>query len=293
MVHNPIASVMSILALTLLLSSAVLHALWNLLLKRSEEKFIAMGWQVIIGSLATIPVLYFTGLPPRSIWLFVIISTILEAIYFGLLTSAYNDHDFSLIYPVARGAAPALVVIWSALFLDEIPSVGGFVGIVMIIGGLIIIGITSSSQHQAGKPHLRGILMALSVALVISIYTLVDGYAVKHSPALPYGLGLFFLMPIFTTPLIVRHYGWQPMLATFRAQVWRLVLVGVLALVAYLSALSAYSIAPVNYSEAIREVSVVLGAFMGWYFLGEQMGKFRTLGALVIFGGIVLITIFG
>jgi len=284
---------MSILALTLLLSSAVLHALWNLLLKRSEEKFVAMGWQVIIGSLVAIPILYFTGLPPQSIWLFVIISTILEAIYFGLLTSAYNDHDFSLVYPVARGTAPALVVIWSALFLDEIPSVGGFIGIVMIIGGLIIIGITSYTQRQEGKPHLRGILMALSVALVISIYTLVDGYAVKRSPALPYGLGMFFLMPIFTTPLIIRHFGWRSMLATFRSQVWRLVLVGVLALVAYLSALFAYSIAPVNYSEAIREVSVVLGAFMGWYFLGEQMGKVRIIGALVIFGGIVLIAILG
>jgi drug/metabolite transporter (DMT)-like permease len=49
----------------------------------------------------------------------------------------------------------------------------------------------------------------------------------------------------------------------------------------------------VNYSEAIREVSVVMGAFAGWYFLGEQMGKIRILGALVIFSGIVMIAVFG
>jgi drug/metabolite transporter (DMT)-like permease len=284
---------MPALAIALLLSSAALHALWNLLLKKSQEKYLAMGWQVIIGSIVSIFTLFFIGLPPRSMWFFVLISTILEAIYFGILTYAYNDNDFSLVYPVARGAAPALVVIWSALFLNEIPSIGGLLGIFMIVCGLAIIGATSLLQNPTGKPHFRGIGIALSVALVISIYTLVDGFAVKHGPPLPYGLSLFMLMPVFTTPLIVRHYGWEHSLKTFKDQPARLILVGILAVVAYLSALFAYSIAPVNYSEAIREVSVVMGAFAGWYFLGEQMGKIRILGAVVIFAGIVMIAVFG
>ena len=284
---------MPTLAIALLLTSAALHALWNLFLKQSQEKYLAMGWQVIIGSIVSIFALIFIGLPPRSMWLFVLSSAILEAIYFAILTYAYNDHDFSLVYPVARGAAPALVVIWSALFLGEIPSAGGFLGIVLIVCGLAIIGATSLLQNQANKPHLRGIAIALSVALVISIYTLVDGYAVKNGPALSYGLSLFVLMPLFTTPFIFRHYGWEHSLNAFREQPRRLILVGILAVIAYLSALYAYSIAPVNYSEAIREVSVVMGAFAGWYFLGEQMGKIRILGALVIFAGIVMIAIFG
>jgi drug/metabolite transporter (DMT)-like permease len=284
---------MPALAIALLLTSATLHALWNLLLKQSREKYLAMGWQVIISSILSVFALFFTGLPPRSMWLFVLISVTLEAIYFGLLTYAYNDHDFSLVYPVARGAAPALVVVWTALFLGEIPSGGGLLGIVMIVCGLAIIGATSLLQDQAGKPQLRGIAIALSVALVISIYTLVDGYAVKHGPALSYGLSLFTLMPVLTTPLIVRHYGWEHMFKAFRDQPARLVLVGFLGVVAYLFALFAYSIAPVNYSEAIREVSVVMGAFAGWYFLGEKMGKIRILGAVVIFAGIAMIAIFG
>lgn len=284
---------MSVLALALLLTSAFLHALWNLLLKKSDEKYLAMGWQVIIGSIFSIIAIFFIGLPPRTMWLFILVSTILEAIYFAILTYAYNDHDFSLIYPVARGAAPALVLIWSALFLNEIPSLGGLLGIALIVCGLAIIGVTSLLQNHTGKPHLRGIIIALSVALVISIYTLVDGFAVKHGPALPYGLSLFILMPIFTTPLIVRHYGWEHSLKAFKDQPGRLILVGILAVIAYLSALFAYSIAPVNYSEAIREVSVVMGAFAGWYFLGEQMGKIRIIGAVVIFAGIILIAVLG
>lgn len=284
---------MPTLAIALLLTSAALHALWNLLLKQSREKYLAMGWQVIIGSMVSFVALFFIGLPPRSLWILIIISTFLEAIYFAILTYAYNDHDFSLVYPVARGAAPALVVIWTAVFLGEIPSTGGLIGILLIVCGLIIIGATSLLQNHSGKPHFRGILISLSVALVISIYTLVDGYAVKQGPALSYGLSLFVLMPIFTTPFIVHHYGKDRTIKGFWDHPARLILVGILAVIAYLSALFAYSIAPVNYSEAIREVSVVMGAFAGWYFLGEQMGKIRILGAIVIFVGIVMIAVFG
>ena len=197
------------------------------------------------------------------------------------------------MYPVARGTAPALVVLWSFLFLHEIPSAGGFIGIVIITFGLVIIGSTSFFQPHEGKLQIKGIAIALLIALVISTYTLIDGFAVKHGPALSYGLTMFLLVPVLTTPIVVRHYGWERFIAGRHWQPARLILVGFLGVIAYLFALFAYSIAPVNYSEAIREVSVVIGAFAGWQFLGEKLGKIRVLGATVIFAGIVLIAVFG
>src|SRR5512137_111084 len=151
---------MPLIAIALLLTSAALHALWNLLLKQSPDKYIAMGWQVIISGIMSVLVLFFTGLPPRSMWLFALISMTLEAIYFVLLSLAYSNHDFSLVYPVARGAAPALVVIWSILFLGEIPSAGGFIGIATIICGLVIVGMTNLFQPHEGKPQFKGIAIA-------------------------------------------------------------------------------------------------------------------------------------
>jgi drug/metabolite transporter (DMT)-like permease len=284
---------MPILAIALLLTSAALHAFWNLLLKQSSEKYIAMGWQVIISGILSVIALFFTGLPPRSMWLFAALSMTLEAIYFLLLSFAYSNHDFSLVYPVARGAVPALVVLWSIVFLHEIPSTGGFIGIALIICGLITIGTTSFFQPHEGKPQFKGIAIALSIAFVISIYTLIDGFAVKHGPVLPYALSMFTLVPVLTTPVIVRHYGWKHFIEAGQRQPARLVLVGILGPIAYLFALFAYSLAPVNYSIAIREVSLVMGAFAGWQFLGEKLGKIRVLGAAVIFAGIVLIAVFG
>ena len=226
-------------------------------------------------------------------WIYALISMVLEAIYFVLLSLAYSDHDFSLVYPVARGAAPALVVLWSILFLHEIPSTGGFIGIATIVCGLVVIGATGFFQPHEGKLQVKGIAIALSIALVISFYTMIDGFAVKHGPALPYGLVMFTLLPVLTTPVIVGHFGWDRIIEARRRQPARLILVGFLGVIAYLFALYAYSLAPVNYSEAIREVSVVMGAFAGWQFLGEKLGKIRILGAAVIFTGIVLIAVFG
>ena len=106
---------MPVAALLLLITSASLHALWNLLLKRSQEKYSAMGWQVIISGVFAFFLLLFTGLPPRSMWIFALISMALEAVYFILLSNAYSDHDFSLVYPIARGTAPAFLMLWSSV----------------------------------------------------------------------------------------------------------------------------------------------------------------------------------
>src|SRR4030095_11783379 len=98
------------------------------------------------------------------------------------------DHDFSLVYPIARGTAPAFLMLWSILFLREQPSAGGILGISMIVCGMVIIGATSLIQSRGGKLHIKGVVTALSVALIISLYTLIDGTAVKHGPPLPYAL---------------------------------------------------------------------------------------------------------
>lgn len=280
-------------ALLLLFASASLHALWNLLLKRAQEKYITMGWMVLLGGVFSGILLLFIGLPPRSLWTYIAVSTALEAVYFILLSNAYTDHDFSLVYPIARGTAPAFLMVWSVLFLREDPTPGGILGILLIVGGMIVIGTTSLVQTQGRRVRLTGIFTALTVALVISLYTFVDGSAVQNSSPLPYALTMFALVPILTTTYNLRRFGWKRFLSAWDGPRLPLILASILGVVAYLLALFAYTIAPVSYSGAIREMSVVIGAFLGWQFLGEEMGGMRVLGSIIIFAGILTIAIFG
>lgn len=284
---------MPIPAILLLIASASLHALWNLLLKQSQEKYIAMGWQVILSGVFAFILLLFIGLPPRSMWVFAIFSMTLEAIYFILLSNAYSDHDFSLVYPIARGTAPAFLMLWSILFLHENLTTGGMIGVGLIVCGMIIIGATSLIQARGSRLHIKGIVTALTVALVISLYTVIDGTAVKNGSPLSYALTMFMLVPIITTTFNVRRFGWKRFASAWNGPRFPLIFAAILGVVAYLFALFAYTIAPVSYSGAIREMSVVIGAFLGWQFLGETMGGMRVVGSIIIFAGILTITLFG
>jgi len=284
---------MSVSALLLLFISALLHALWNLLLKQAREKYIAMGWQVLLSGVFSFILLLFVGFPPRSMWIFAVISMVLETIYFSLLSRAYIDNDFSLVYPIARGTAPAFLMAWSVLFLREKLTTGGMAGVGLIVCGMILIGATSLLGRHKNKFQMKGVFLALMVALTISLYTLVDGSAVKNGSPISYGLMMFMMIPLLITPYNLRRHGWRDFIAVWKTSRLLFTAGAVLGVTAYLIALFAYSIAPVSYSGAIREVSVVIGAFFGWQFLGEKMGGMRVFGAIVIFAGILVIAIFG
>jgi drug/metabolite transporter (DMT)-like permease len=284
---------MPIFAISLLFGSAILHTSWNLLLKQAGEKYIATWWAILIGSGICLPLLFLTGFPTREIWPLLFASVLLEAVYYITLSRAYGDGDFSLVYPLARGTAPALITIWSVLFLGEELTRGGTLGLGIIILGLFMLGGANLFQHHLEKPHLRGVVLALSLAVLISLYSTIDGAAVKRTPAFSYAVILFFLSPVLTSPLMFRYYGWQ-VLRTELASHWvRISSIGLLTVGAYLLALVAYSMAPVSYVGAVREVSIVMGALAGWLFLKEQLGGWRVLGSLVIFCGILVIAIYG
>lgn len=284
---------MPILAILLLLSGAVLHTAWNLILKQSRDKYIASWWMVVTGGIIALFTLLFTGLPVREMWKFAVFSILAEALYFITLSYAYHDNEFSLIYPIARGAAPAFLALWSFLFLGEKPTGGGLLGLGLIISGLLIIGISTLARANVTRLHFKGVAVAVFLAMLISIYSAIDGAAVKNGHAVAYVMTMFTLVPIPISPFIVRQYGWRRLWQEFREQGFRLLLTGVLGVVAYMLAVLAYSLAPLSYSGAIREVSVVFGAIAGWWFLKERLGAMRVLGAIVIFGGILVIAYFG
>jgi len=104
---------------------------------------------------------------------------------------------------------------------------------------------------------------------------------------------MFASVPILTTSYNLHRYGWKQFVAAWNGPRLPLILTAILGVAAYLLALIAYSFAPLSYSGAIREVSVVIGAFLGWQFLQEEMGTTRVLGSIVIFVGILITALFG
>ncbi len=139
------------LALALVIVAAALHAGWNLLLKQVDEKYIVNWWSVLFSAALSLPVIFAGGLPQPEAWPLLIASALTEVAYMAALAAAYNLSDFSLVYPVARGAAPAFLALWSILFLGERLTLTGAAGLALVIGGLMLVGSNELLQKRAPK----------------------------------------------------------------------------------------------------------------------------------------------
>ncbi|HET8840233.1 MAG TPA: DMT family transporter [Ktedonobacteraceae bacterium] len=285
---------MPLSALGLLLIAACLHTTWNLLIKRAGEKLIFTWWALIIGLLCFSPLLIQLGSFPLSIWPYVLASALMEVIYYFVLLKAYEYGDFSLVYPMARGAAPALLTLWAVLFLRERPALSGFVGIALLVLGLVIVGGTSWwKQRKTSSIAMVALGLALVTACCVSIYSAIDGAAVRKVAPLPYTVLVIGLSGVMLTPLMIVRYGKKALLAEMQRNWRRIILVSILTLLTYMLVLLAYSFSSVSYGGAVREISVIFAALAGWYWLGESFGLIRLVGAAFIFVGVLIIALAG
>jgi len=285
---------MPLTALGLLLAAAMMHTIWNLLVKRAKEKQVFIWCSLIVGIIIFSPLLLTSPLLLVTTWPYLISSALAEAIYYITLIRAYENGDFSLVYPMARGAAPAFLLILATFFLGERPRFFGLIGIALLVFGLIIVGgKTWWTLRKTSGFSKSALALALGVACCISIYTAIDGAAVHHVSPLPYTVLVIALAALFITPAVVKRYGNDAIADEWRANWLRITLVGLFTLLAYMLALKAYTIARVSYAGAVREISVVFAAFVGWRWLGESFGAIRLVGALFIFAGILVIAFAG
>ena len=293
-------------ALALLLTAALLHAGWNFALKRSTDRQLTIWWAMVASSVCALPLILFGPQLPARAWALAAVSAVVEAVYLLTLSIAYRHGDFSVVYPIARGAAPAFLTIWATLFLSQPPSAVGLAGILVLVAGLITVG--ASGAPTAGSfRDLSGVGLALFVALSISVYSVIDGAAVQFAPAVPYTALVFALTTLAMAPFVLLparsrnldgsskdgeglsgpRRAWAAWLAGWP----KMTLIGLMSLAAYALVLIVYSFVPVSYAGAIREVSVVFAALAGWRWLGEGFGRRRLAGSAVIFAGIVIIAL--
>lgn len=285
---------MTIGSVGLLLGAALLHAIWNLLSKQTPERYLIAWWSLIISTLVFAPALLFTAPLPPAAWPYALASAACEAAYFGLLARAYTSGDFSLVYPIARGTAPALLALWAILFLGETLSVSGLIGIFVIVCGLMIAG-GSAWWHARGvvRTQRSSIITAGGVAVCISLYSVIDGAAVQLAHPVTYIVITFGLTALGMAPIMGARYRPALMIGTLRRFWQPISLIGILTMIAYLLVLWAYALAPVSYGGAIREISIVFAAFLARWWLREAVGQARIGGALLIFAGIMLIAVAG
>lgn len=273
------------IALVLILVSAAVHAVVNILTKGARDKY-AMRLLIGVFSAAIVaPALFFVPLPRGLAVALLAATAFVHAFYELLLVKSYESAAFSAVYPVARGTGPLFTVLGAILILGEHPPTLQIVGILSVCGGVIAIGIS----HRASEDVSRGLAYALATGFTIGCYTLIDASGVRAVPN-PFSYLLWFFVAHGACVLITAPgIRGRRVIDEARRQ-WKLgVLLGFLSIVTYGSAMLAWSFGATAQLAALRETSVLFGTALAMRFLGEPMTVRRWSAAGAIAAGAVLL----
>jgi drug/metabolite transporter (DMT)-like permease len=284
-------------ALILVLASAICHASWNFLLKRSEHKVAFLGSAGIVGALIlagpALAVVAINGIGATAIALG-LITACLHGVYGLSLARGYQLGDLSSVYPVSRGVGLALIPIGAALLLDESISALAVLGISLIAAGVYAIHIEPHAVRDLAGP-LRALSgpagrAALLTGGLIAIYSLWDKNALDELS--PVVLNQFAMTghAVITTAVALSLSS-SHVRAEWRARPGSIVLAGIFIQLAYLLVLAALETSRVSYIGPAREIGIVFGALLGVVFLGEGFGLWRVWASLIIVAGVVTLAL--
>jgi drug/metabolite transporter (DMT)-like permease len=266
-------------AFLLALAAAALHAGWNILVACAQDVRAATTVAVCLSVVLFAPVAVATWDVEAAAAPWLALSATLELAYFALLTAAYRTSDVSLVYPIARGVAPVLVLVGASL-AGAILGALQAVGVVVVGAGVLLV------RGPRGHADRRGVLLALAIALTIAGYTLADNEGIEHASAIAY-LELV-LAPVAIIALLA--YGATGRIASVRAEIGPAsVAAAVASFGAYALVLAALERAPAASVAAVRETSVLFAVVLGAVVLNERVTRVRVLGAALVVVGVAFV----
>jgi drug/metabolite transporter (DMT)-like permease len=287
---------MSNLAFTLIVISAVMHAIWNLLVKRSCHKTVFIWWMFVASFglfTATIPFLpEVFHWPGTETLLMVGIGAVCYVLYHLLNGRAYQDGDLSIVYPLTQ-TSMIYVPIWGVMLLGERLSVTGVSGILLVILGTFSVQMQRISFLELARPFRdlksASVRASLSAGFIYSIGSIAEKTGVRLYPPLYFTYFLVFSMLLLMTINLCRS-KYRPLIgAEFRAN-WQAILIsGPVVMASFLTFRYGLNLSPVGYAVPVRQVSIMVGVLIGILFLREAFGKIRLWSALLILAGAVLI----
>src|SRR5262249_56275830 len=185
-----------------------------------------------------------------------------EALCYLAIAGACRTGGLSVVSPLARGTAPVLVFLWTALLLRERPSLGGVAGIGLIAVGLAVINLPRAGawRHVVRSLGQAAPRWALAAGLCISLYTTLDKVAVGLTGALLYTYLAMTLTLLWLTPATLRAVGWGGLVREWRSARLGSALAGLSAMAAYGTVLFVMRRGePASYVGAVREITVLFG----------------------------------
>lgn len=287
---------MSFLALSLILLAAILHATWNLLVKKVAGGVTFQWLFGVLSSVLYLPLVFILIVSSRPVFgarelVFVGGSSLLHSLYYFVLQRGYRAGELSLVYPLARGSGPLVATAAAIVFFGERPGVIALSGMMLVVSGVFILTGGTLHPQSGGTESGKAVSYGLMTGVVIACYTLWDKYSVSTVaiPPLLLDWGANMGRTLLLAPAAALR--WEEVRATWQTHRAATLGVAVLNPLAYILVLTALTFTPVSYVAPAREISILIGALMGVRLLSEKHPHTRLAGAIAMMAGVCALVI--
>tara|TARA_B100000131_G_scaffold250722_1_gene244139 strand:- start:101 stop:943 length:843 start_codon:yes stop_codon:yes gene_type:complete len=273
----------------LVIFAAILHAVWNGMVKNFEDKVISVS-AIVFGHVpVAIIVMLFLPLPTLESVPYIILSAVIHQGYQYYLISAYKIGDLTRVYPIARGTGPIVATLISIIFLSLLITKFQTLSIILICFGIITLGLFSEISIKNNK----AIIYSLATGFFIGMYSLADGYGARISLSPLSFLGWSFILNAMIFPIILKYMGYSNVFSRVIKEAKLIFWAGgTLSYVVYGIVVWSFTKAPIPLVGALRESSIVFSILIGFFFLKERITFVKVLAILLIFAGVVLLKLF-
>ena len=271
------------------LFSALLHAIWNSMASKYKDKNVSIG-AIVYGHVPLcIVAIIFLPAPSIDSFPYIILSALIHQGYQNFLLTAYQTGKFTTVYPVARGFGPLVATIISIIFLGIYLKAFTILSILFISLGVMLIGLFSKSVIKNNKI----LYTSLATGVFIGIYSVVDGQGARISgSAISYMSWVFIFSALFFP--IILHFRKQKNILKKTLTKGKVVfwIGGTFSYLAYVITVWAFTKAPVPMVSALRESSIILAIFIGYFYLKEKINLYKMISIILIFVGVIGLKLF-
>ena len=278
---------MPLIIIFIVLISTFLHATWNFLIKKSNHPYEYVQLLAVISGTISLPfAIFFIFTDNFSISgiLLSIMSGLIHVFYFYFLGTAYKKADLSFVYPIARGTAVALVPLVGLFIIKESVSNISLLGVFIVFLGIFSLG----NITHIKSVNFNDLFLSLIVGISVTMYTIVDKYAVSLvNPFFVFSISSF-LGGFLSITLIDRRINHFYLIA--KNNVKTVLIISFLSAIAYTLVLYAYKYSDVYLVTPLREIQTAIAAIMGIVLLNEKLKLYKIIGVSFIVIGAILIT---
>ncbi len=281
------------------LGAALLTSFNPILYKRmlKDADTLVVVWGVILLALPLLGLFTLALTPqlPRLDWLFafgVLGSAGLNAVAHLASTRALKLADVSLMTPLLI-FSPVFTVLIAALFLSEIPSLLGMLGVGLVIGGAYWLNDRPGADWSAPFKSLvltPAVTLVLLAGLLWAITPLFEKTAILHtnpeSPPFAAFIVDVLLIATLTPAVIARGQSSIKKLLIHRREFF---LAGLIAGIAPVLGYTAFSLGFVGYVTTLFKLSTLMTMLWSFLFLKERGLAQRLPASMVMVIGVILI----